>query len=90
MKRNGRRSAVVVTAVLAAMSYVGVVTPAVSWADCDNGGWWDPVANVCRAPVAPQPLKRDYGSVWNPLTNTCVPVLPPPPVTRAPGYPRRL
>jgi hypothetical protein len=77
-KRIVRRLAVVVTAALAPMAYVAVATPAVSWADCDNGSWWDPVANVCRAPVAPQPLNCDYGSLWNPLTNACLPILPPP------------
>jgi hypothetical protein len=78
MKRPGRRLAVVVAAALAPMAYVTVAAPAIGWADCENGAWWDPVANVCREGVAPQPVACDFGSVWNPLNNACLPILPPP------------
>jgi hypothetical protein len=78
MKRSARRLLVAGTAALAAMAYGAAAAPAVSWADCENGAWWDPVAGVCRAPVAPQPLNCEFGSLWNPLDNTCVAILPRP------------
>jgi hypothetical protein len=35
------------------MAAVTIATPAVSSAQCDNGDWWDPTANVCRRPLFP-------------------------------------
>jgi len=29
--------------------------PAVQPLLCENGWWWDPVANVCRPPAVPPP-----------------------------------
>jgi hypothetical protein len=46
--------------------------------DCENGSWWDPVADVCR-PSVTQPLACEFGSYWDPVVNVCrtVFVLPP-------------
>jgi hypothetical protein len=52
MRKFVRRLAVVIASALAPMAYVALVTPGVSSA-CDSGWWWDPVANVCRAPLIP-------------------------------------
>nr|WP_085668637.1 hypothetical protein [Mycobacterium szulgai] len=70
MKRIGRRVAVVVTAALAPMAYTAIATPAISRADCDNGSWWDPVANVCR-PSGVTPLDCENGAWWDPVANVC-------------------
>ena len=40
---------------LASMAAVTIATPAVSSADCADGQWWDPAANVCRPPLVPPP-----------------------------------
>ncbi|WP_264077662.1 hypothetical protein [Mycolicibacterium houstonense] len=73
------RCAATAGAALAPLAFVTVATPAVSWADCRAGEWWDPVANVCRAPVVP--LGCENGWWWDPVGNTCrPPVVPPPPL----------
>ena len=70
-----------VTLAFAPMAVVTVATPAVSFADCENGDWWDPVANVCRPPVVPPPLLCENGWWWDPVANVCrPPVVPPPPM----------
>ena len=73
------RVAAAIGAVLAPFGLLAVVTvatPAVSWADCGAGEWWDPVANVCRPPVVP--LACDNGWWWDPVGNVCRPPLLPP------------
>jgi hypothetical protein len=70
MSKFVRRLAVVIVSALAPMAFVALVTPGVSSA-CDSGSWWDPVANVCRAPVAPTPLGCDNGWWWDPVANVC-------------------
>lgn len=65
---------VAVMATLAVMGFVTVATPAVSSAQCANGQWWDPKANVCRAPDAPLPLPCDAGQWWDPTANVCRPL----------------
>lgn len=47
------RLAVAIVEAMVPMAVVTVATPGVSRADCENGAWWDPVANVCRPPVLP-------------------------------------
>jgi hypothetical protein len=72
-----RLAAIVVLAVTP-MAVVTVATPAVSSAQCDNGEWWDPTANMCRPlGVGPQPLACDAGQWWDPTANVCRPVIPP-------------
>ncbi|MGV0853466.1 hypothetical protein [Mycolicibacterium phlei] len=38
------------------------------------GGWWDPVENVCRGPVATVPLNCPPGEYWHPIKNVCRPL----------------
>ena len=52
MQKIVRRIATVAAAGLAPLTFVTVISPAVSSADCAFGTeWLDPVANVCRRPV---------------------------------------
>ena len=51
------------------MSAFGAAQPL----NCPNG-WWDPVANVCRGPVATVPLACAPGEYWNPISNVCRPL----------------
>jgi hypothetical protein len=61
------------------MATVTIATPAVSSAQCANGEWWDPTANVCRPlGVGAQPLACDNGWWWDPTANVCRPPLIPP------------
>jgi hypothetical protein len=53
MRTFVRRLVPVVAMVFAPMAAVTIVTPAVSSAQCANGQWWDPTANVCRPPLVP-------------------------------------
>jgi hypothetical protein len=77
VRKTLHRLAVVSAVVLAPLAAVTVATPAVSSAQCANGSWWDPVANVCRPLV---PLACENGSWWDPVANVCrPPVVPPPP-----------
>ncbi len=65
----------VVVMALAPMAAVTIATPAVSSAQCANGEWWDPTANVCRPlGVGPQPLACDAGQWWDPTANVCRPL----------------
>lgn len=75
------RCAAGIGAVLAPFGLMAVVTvaaPAVSWADCAAGEWWDPMANTCRPPVVPPPPMCDNGWWWDPVGNACRPPLIPP------------
>ena len=76
MKKTLRRLGVVSAVVLAPMAAVTVATPGISSAQCDNGSWWDPVANICR-PLFP--MACENGSWWDPVANVCRPPLVPPP-----------
>ena len=67
-----RRMAVIFAAALVPFSIAAIATPAVSFADCDNGSWWDPVNNVCQPTVA-QPLPCDNDWWWDPYVNICRP-----------------
>jgi len=52
-----RRSTIMMAA-LAPIAALSLVTPTAGSAqplDCQNGEWWDPVANVCQPPAAPAP-----------------------------------
>ncbi|MGX9791676.1 hypothetical protein [Mycobacterium sp. MMS18-G62] len=73
-----------ITAVTLAFAPLAVVTPALSSAQplaCENGYWWDPVADVCQPPVVPPPLLCENGWWWDPVANVCQPpVVPPPPL----------
>jgi hypothetical protein len=61
--------------VLAPMAVVTTVSPGVSSADCANGEWWDPTANMCRPlGVGPQPLACEPGQWWDPTANVCRPL----------------
>ncbi|GJF19056.1 hypothetical protein NGTWS1803_08720 [Mycolicibacterium cyprinidarum] len=71
-----RRSAIM-TAAVAPIAALSLATSAVGTAqplDCQNGYWWDPVANVCQPPVAPVPLNCAGGEYWNPVSNACRPL----------------
>jgi hypothetical protein len=78
-----RRLAVVIVSALAPMAFVALVTPGVSSAACDNGWWWDPVANVCRSLV---PLACDNGWWWDPVANVCQPPAVQPPLACDNGW----
>ncbi|KUI08847.1 hypothetical protein AU190_10560 [Mycolicibacterium acapulense] len=58
---------------IAAFSIATSATGAAQPLDCPNG-WWDPVANVCRGPVATAPLACAPGEYWNPISNVCRPL----------------
>ena len=78
MRKCFRRLAVAIVVALVPMAVVTVATPGVSRADCENGWWWDPAANVCRPPVVPPPMLCENGAWWDPVANVCrPPVLPP-------------
>ena len=64
----------VVAMALAPMAAVTIATPAVSSAQCANGDFWDPKANVCRAADAPLALPCDAGQWWDPTANVCRPL----------------
>jgi len=74
------RRSTILTAALAPIAALSLVTPAAGSAeplDCQNGEWWDPVANVCQPPVAPVPLGCQNGDWWDPVGNVCRPPLVP-------------
>lgn len=71
-----RRSAIL-TAAIAPIAALSLVTPATGFAqplNCQNGKWWDPVANVCRPPLAMVPLNCSGGTYWSPISNACRPL----------------
>jgi len=56
MRKSVRRLAAVIGVALAPLATVALANPAVSSAQpllCDNGWWWELVANVCRRPLIP-------------------------------------
>src|SRR5260370_41932806 len=65
----------VVVMAFAPMAAVPIATPAVSLADCANGEWWDPKANVCRATDAQIALPCDAGQWWDPTATGCRPLV---------------
>lgn len=69
-----RNLAVIIAMAFAAMGLVTTATPAVSWAQCANGEWWDPKANMCRAHDAPMALPCEPGQWWDPTANVCRPL----------------
>jgi hypothetical protein len=74
MTKRDRRSAILIAA-LAPIAVLSLVTPAAGSAqplDCQNGDWWDPVANVCRPPLVP--LNCWGGTYWSPISNACRPL----------------
>jgi hypothetical protein len=74
------RRSTILTAALAPIAALSLVTPAAGSAqplDCQNGEWWDPVANVCQPPAAPVPLGCQNGDWWDPVGNVCRPPLVP-------------
>lgn len=75
MKKIISRS-MIMAAAAAPVVAVSLVLPASASAqplDCPNG-WWDPVANTCRGPVATAPLACAPGQYWNPVSNLCRPL----------------
>ncbi|SEH79278.1 hypothetical protein SAMN04489835_4188 [Mycolicibacterium rutilum] len=70
-----RRSMVATAAAapVAALSLLMAPSAAAQPLNCP-GGWWDPVANVCRGPVATAPLACAPGEYWNPISNVCRPL----------------
>jgi hypothetical protein len=74
------RRSPILTAALAPIAALSLVTPAAGWAqplDCQNGEWWDPIANVCQPPAATVPLGCQNGDWWDPVGNVCRPPLVP-------------
>ncbi len=74
MTKRDRRSAILIAA-LSSIAALSLVTPAAGSAqplDCQNGYWWDPVANVCRPPLVP--LNCWGGTYWSPISNACRPL----------------
>jgi hypothetical protein len=74
------RRTTILTAALAPIAALSLVMPAAGSAqplDCQNGEWWDPVADVCQPPVAPVPLGCQNGDWWDPVGNVCRPPLAP-------------
>jgi hypothetical protein len=76
------RMAIAAAGSLLPLVAVAAISPAISSADplvpnCENG-WWDPVANTCRPPVATTPLSCDDGWWWDPVGNVCRPPVVPP------------
>ena len=79
MGKLTRRSSIL-TAALAPIAALSLVTPAAGSAEplnCQNGEWWDPAANVCQPPVATVPLGCQNGDWWDPVSNSCKPPLVP-------------
>ena len=74
MKTFVRRLVPVIMMASAPMAVMTIATPAVSSAQCANGEFWDPKADVCRAPDAPIALPCDAGQWWDPTANVCRPV----------------
>ncbi|BBY66876.1 hypothetical protein MHEL_51190 [Mycolicibacterium helvum] len=77
------RRSTILTAALAPIAALSLVAPAAGSADplnCQNGQWWDPVANVCQPPVAPVPLNCQNGDWWDPGANVCRPPVSPVPL----------
>src|SRR5882757_9279869 len=74
-----RRSTILMAA-FAPIAALSLVPPAAGSAqplDCQNGEWWDPVANVCQPSAAPAPLGCQNGDWWDPVGNACRPPLVP-------------
>ena len=71
-----RRSSIL-TAAFVPIAALALVNPAAVPAqplDCQNGEWWNPVANVCQQQV---PLGCHNGDWWDPVANVCRPPLAP-------------
>jgi hypothetical protein len=73
MKEFVRHLMIVVMLAFGSMAAVTIAKPAVSSADCANGEWWDPKANMCRPP-GPVALPCDPGQWWDPTADTCRPL----------------
>lgn len=58
---------------IAAFSLLTAASAPAQPLNCPNG-WWDPVANVCRGPVATAPQACPPGEYWNPISNVCRPL----------------
>jgi hypothetical protein len=69
-----RRSTLVAAAV-APVAALSLLSPAIGSAqppNCQNGQWWDPASNTCKAPLVP--LNCAPGEYWNPASNLCRPL----------------
>jgi hypothetical protein len=75
MNKIIRRSMVMAAAAapIVAASLVMSGTAAAQPLNCQNGQWWDPGSNTCRAPVG-APLNCAPGQYWNPVSNLCRPL----------------
>ncbi|GAS97897.1 uncharacterized protein RMCC_4862 [Mycolicibacterium canariasense] len=71
VKRAAGRLSVIAAAAFLPMAFTAAVTPAIGSADCAGGQWWDPVANVCQAPLVP----NCTDGWWDPVANTCRPAI---------------
>lgn len=69
MKKSVQRAAIIAAAALAPMTFTAAVMPAISYADCADGQWWDPVAGQCKAPL----VQDCPGGWWDPNINKCRP-----------------
>jgi hypothetical protein len=78
MKKSIRRLATGIVVALAPMAVVTVATPGVSSAQCENGWWWNPLANAC----APPPPLCENGWWWDPVADVCKPPLVTTPTPR--------
>jgi hypothetical protein len=78
MRKFARRLAAVIVVALAPMAVVTVAIPGVSSAQCENGWWWNPVANVCQPP----PPLCVNGWWWDPVADVCRPPLVTSPTPR--------
>jgi hypothetical protein len=85
MRKFVRRLAPIAVMALAPMATVTIATPAVSWAQCDPGQYWEPFSKACL-PLGqgPTPLACDPGQYWDPTTNVCRPLGEGPPGPPAP------
>jgi len=72
-----RRSTILMAALapIAALSLVSPTAGSAQPLDCQNGEWWDPVANICQPPVTPVGCQN--GDWWDPVGNVCRPPLAP-------------
>ena len=83
MEKLIRRSTIL-TAGLAPIAALSLVTPAAGSAqplDCQNGEWWDPVANVCQPSAASTAGSGDLTDEWwDPVADVCQPPVAPAPL----------
>jgi hypothetical protein len=72
MRKFVRRLAPIAVMALTPMATITIATPAVSWAQCDPGQYWEPFSKACL-PLGqgPTPLNCPPGQWWDPSGNVC-------------------